>query len=276
MEKLLTLFLSLLLLQPCNAQNKTLDCSSQHVQDSLVDKYLEKGAYRYETNGLKRQLYYDSLIAICPNIAKVYRQRAIPYIKSGDYGKAFQLEDKAVELDPKSWLDYRAFLKCIFSKDYEGAIIDFDEAEKLSPNNFVMDHSYWFYKGLCYLELKQYDQSKKCLLQDVWLQTKGDTTRTAHYNSYLYLGILHLEMKQFAEAEFYLKKTLKQFSKLPDANFYLAMTYKAVNKEEYRKFLGAAHAAVLSGFKQNEDNEFYAYYPYQITRFEIEEELKKE
>lgn len=271
------LFLSLALLQPCTAQTKMLDCNSKRVQDSLMDKYLEKGAYQYGANSLKRQLYYDSLIAICPNIAQVYRERAIPYVKSGNYGRAFALEDKAVELDPKSWLDYRAFLKCIFTKDYEGAIIDFDEAEKLAPDNFVMDHSYWFYKGLCYLELKQYEASKKCLLRDVWLQTKDDTTqRKAHYNSYLYLGILHLEMKQFAQAELYLKKTLQQFSKLPDANFYLAMTYKAVNNQEYRKFLGAAHAAVMSGFKQNEDNEFYAYYPYQITLFEIEEELSKE
>lgn len=276
MEKLLILFLSIILLQPCIAQSKIIDCNDKSVQDSL-NQYFQKNAWKLGYNHPNWQKYCDSVLAVCPNNANMYREKAIPYIKGGDYEKAFLLEDKAVELDPKKWLDYRAFLKCIFSKDYEGAIIDFDNAEKLSPNSFVMDHSYSFYKGISYLELRQYDEAEKCLVKDISLQTKGDSSITAHYNSYLYLGIVYFEKKKFAEAEFYLKKSLDGYSQLPDANFYLALTYKAVgNIIESKRLLDVAQTASRNGYKQNEDNEAYAYYPHQITLYEIEEELKKE
>ncbi|MFN3382080.1 MAG: hypothetical protein ACK41O_21680, partial [Runella zeae] len=156
MAKSSLLFLSLFYFQIiCLGQNsRIIDCSSKQVQDSLVEHYIDNGAEKFGYNHPKWQVYLDSLISICPNIARAYHQKALPYIKNGDYGSAFPLEDKAVQYDPERWLSYRAFLKCIFSKDYKGAIIDFDLAQKIAPHIFVMDHSYSFYKGLCYLELK--------------------------------------------------------------------------------------------------------------------------
>ena len=273
MEKLLTLFLSIVLLQNSFGQNQ-LDCNNKQFQDSLITKYLDKGAYKFGYNHPNWQVYCDSILAICPNIARVYQQKALPYIKSGDFAKAFPLEDKAAQLDPKRYLDYKAFLKCLFSKDYEGSIKDFEEAERLNPNNFVMDHSYWFYQGLCYLELKNYVQAEKCLKKDILLQTQGDSTIKAHYNSYLYLGIICLETKRYADAQSNFEETLKQYSQLPDAHFYMAMIHKELgNAKEKRHFLENAREFASKGYRQNEDQEIYSNYPHQITLYEIEEEL---
>lgn len=276
MEKLLILFLSIFISQNCLGQTQTIDCFNTNIQDSLVTRYMNNGAFKYGYNHPKWGIYCDSLIAICPNIALPYREKAIPYIKSGDFGKAFPLEDRAVEIEPKKWLDYRAFLKCIFSKDYNGAIQDFEIAQKQSPNGFIMDHSYQFYLGLCYLELKDLDNAEENLKKDILIQTKGDTALKAHFNSYLYLGIIYLEKQNYKNAELFLQESLKQFSQMPDANYYLAMTYKALGKQtEKRKYIEIAQATIKRGLGLSEDNEIYTNYPHQITIYEIEKELNE-
>ena len=198
MAKSLILFLNFLFVAAfcfCQSiQNKSAacDCNNKNVKDSLVEKYLDNGAEKYSYNGPQWQLYCDSLIAICPNIAQAYQLKAIPYIKYGDYAKAFPLEDKAVELEPKSFTAYRGFLKCIFTKDYEGAIIDFKNAQLLTPNSYEMDHTYPFYEGLCNLELGNYSLAEENFKKDFFIQTGGNIEKQSriHFNSFLYMGII--------------------------------------------------------------------------------------
>lgn len=253
------------------------DCSSKRVQDSLVVKYLDNGAEKYNYNGPEWQLYCDSLISICPNISEAYQHKAIPYIKYGDYAKAFALENKAVEHDPARWTAYRGFLKCIFTKDYEGALVDFKEAQRLTPNSYEMDHTYFFYQALCNLELGNYKLAEENFKQDAIVQQEGktDTIDRVHYNSYMYRGILYYELNRNSEAKACLLKSIKIYPQLPEANYYLAMIFKKEkNDTERKKYLELARAAKLAGYSISEDNIFYAYYPHQITLYEINQELK--
>jgi tetratricopeptide (TPR) repeat protein len=256
------------------------DCSSTRVQDSLVEKYFDNGAQKIPGmyNNPSWQLYCDSIIALCPNIAYAYRQKGIPYIKNGEYEKTFSLYEKMVELDPKAWTAYRGFCKCIFTKDYEGAIIDFQKAQQLLPNGFEMDHSYLFYEGLCNLELGNYSKAEENLKQDISIQTKGNPSNTEdiHFNTLLYVGILYYEMKENEKAKDYLLKCLNRYKELPDANYYLALVYgREGNAELKNKYLQIAKETKSQGYGTNEDNVYYAYYPHQITLYEIEKELHK-
>lgn len=254
------------------------DCSSKKVRDRLSEKYLTNGVEKYSYNGAEWQLYCDSLIALCPNIATAYQLKAIPYIKYGEYAKAFLLEDKAVELEPKNWTAYRGFLKCIFTKDYEGAIIDFQNAQRLTPNSYEMDHTYLFYEGLCNLELGNYSMAEENFKKDIFIQSGGDIKKqtTVHFNSFLYIGILYYEMKNNDKAKEYLQKCLAIYKEHPDANYYLALLYKSENNNELKNFyLLIAKQSKLKGFGLNEDNVYYAYYPHQITLYEINKELEK-
>jgi tetratricopeptide (TPR) repeat protein len=251
-------------------------CGEKAFQDSLQVHFMDKAWKEYGAyNNPKWQIYYDSLIALCPNMANAYREKAIPYIKNGEYAKAMPLEDKAVMLDPKAFTAYRGFLKCIFTKDYEGALVDFEQAEKLSPGGFEMDHTYPFYQGLCYLMLKDYPQAEKQFKKDVQIQIGNDKQRKSHHLTSLYLGILYLEMKKYTEAEKYLKSAITAYSQFSDAHFYLGLVYK----KTARKSLATSHlqqalSAVKQGYGINEDNVIYAYYPYQITAYEVEQALK--
>lgn len=250
------------------------DCTSKKIQDSLIAKYIDNGAEKNDYNSPMWQAYCDSLIKICPNIAVSYQLKAIPFIKMGDYATAFPLEDKAVELAPKEFTAYRGFLKCIFTKDYEAAIIDFQKAQKLTPNNYEMDHTYPFYEGLCNLELREYDKAEQNFKQDILIQTGGDQTKNIHFNSLLYIGILYYEMQKDEKAKEYLLKCLLQYKDLPDANYYLALIYKREKNIDFQnKYLQIAKQAKEKGYSLNEDNVYYVYYPHQITLYEIDKAL---
>ena len=282
MVKSFVLFLNFLMIASfCSCQqtepNKvTCDCTSKEVRDSLVEKYLDNLVQRVSYNTPQWQMYCDSVIAICPNIANAYELKAIPYIKYGDYAKAFPLEDKAVELAPKEFTAYRGFLKCIFTKDYEGAIVDFQKAQQLVPNSFEMDHTYFFYEGLCNFELGHYLKAEENFKKDIWNQTGGYTTKTVHYNSLFYLGVLYYEMKSYPLAKKYLLNCISIYQQHPEANYYLAMVFMKTKKYLLgKKYLEISKQAFKDGYNLIEDNIYYANYPHQITPYEVEQALKR-
>lgn len=280
MGKLLILFLSFFLAclsgysQKINIAGNSCDCTNKKVRDSLFGKYLEHLDEKYSYNSPAWQRYCDSVISICPNIAVAYQLKAIPFIKYGEYEKAFVLEDKAVELAPKEFTAYRGFLKCIFTKDYEGALVDFKKAQELVPNSYEMDHTYFFYQGLCYLELGDYVKCEKILRQDIFLQNNGDSSKTVHFNSLLYLGILYYEMKNFTLAEENLLKCIKIYNNHPDANFYLGLVFGAMGNDSSKsKYLHIAKEALVKKYSFGEDNVFYTNYPHQIRLYEVEKAI---
>jgi tetratricopeptide (TPR) repeat protein len=252
------------------------DCAAKSVRDSLVVRFLDAAEeLPHMYNNPIWEYYCDSVIAACPDIALAYRQKAIPFIKNGEYEKAFALNDKAVLLDPKEWTAYRGFLKCIFTKDYEGAIPDFQKAQELIPNGFEMDHTYLFYEGLCNLELGNYKKAEENFKKDLLIQKINDKEGNGHFNSLLYMGVLYYEMKENAKAKEYLQMCLSSYKELPDANYYLGLVYKRENNIQLsKKYFQIAKQSRLEGYGLNEDNLYYVYYPHQITLHEINEELK--
>lgn len=281
MEKSLRLFLSLSLLGASRAgycqsgAATTPACGSQQAQDSLITKYLINGAHRYGYLHPNWARYCDSLIAICPTIAYAYQQKAIPLIKDGQYEAAFALENKAAELDPNQYLAYRGFLKCIFTKDYAGAVSDFQQVARLKPNGREMDHTYPFFEGLCHLELGDYPQAEADFAQDMRLQREADSQSEVHYNTLFYVGVLYVVMKNDKLAHAYLARCLQAYPQHPEANYYLALLHrKQGNHELAKRHLNLAQQALTKGYTLNEDNTYYANYPRQITAYEVGQALR--
>ena len=283
MAKSWPLFLSLLALarlghaqQPAGPKAAAGDCNSKAYQDTLVARYLDRGAHRVSYLSPQWGQYCDSLIAACPNIAYAYQQKAMPLIKCGDYAQAMPLVDKAVALDADHWLAYRGFLKCIFTKDYGGALIDFRRVVQLKPNGREMDHTYAFFAGLCNLELGNYTQAAADFGEDMRQQSGADGRGEIHFNTLLYAGLVALRQQQYPPAQAYLARCLQAYAQHPEGNYYLALAYQAQrNNELARQHLEAAQRALISGYRLNEDNIFYANYPGQITEFEIAQAMRK-
>jgi tetratricopeptide (TPR) repeat protein len=274
------LFLSFLILLGTGSGSPVLgqNCNDKKIQDSLIRRYIDNGAEKlpYHYNNPAWDSYFDSLLAICPQIASAYQLKAVPAIKNGEYQKAFALNDVAARLDPQQFLSYRGFLKCIFTKDYTGAIADFSKANQITPGGAEMDHSFYFYLGLCYLELGEYQQATKNFNEDIFFQNRGDSTKEVHFNSLLYMGIVKWENNEPDSAKMYLVRSLRVYRELPEANYYLAMIYKKENNILLeKKYLDIAQHSLVSGYSMNEDNVFYANYPHQITLYEIKEAISE-
>lgn len=250
------------------------DCASRAYQDSLVARYLDRGAERVGYLDPRWAQYCDSVILRCPGIAQAYQLKAVPLIKDGKYAAAFALEDQAVRLDPRRWLAYRGFLKCIFTKDYRGAIADFQAAEKRKPRSREMDHTYPFWLGVCHLELGELQAAEAAFARDRQQQLGPGGEGSVHFNSLLYAGIVRYEARRYAPAAVLLRQCLQQYARHPEANFYLALTLRAQgHPAEAARYLQLAAAALAAGYRLNEDNLPYANYPHQITAYEVQQAL---
>lgn len=282
MGKSWPLFLSLLALarlghcqQPAATNVPAGDCGSKAYQDTLIARYLDRGADRVGALSLQWGQYCDSLIAACPNIAYAYQQKAMPLIICGEYAKAFPLVDKAVALDANRWLAYRGFLKCIFTKDYTGALADFQRVAKLKPNGREQDHTYSFFEGTCELELGHYQRAEAAFARDMALQRGADGQGEIHFNTLFYAGVVAARRKQYAQGQAYLQQCLKAYSQHPEANYYLALLYQTQGQTALaRQHLEAAQRALIGGYRLNEDNIFYANHPEQITEYEVTQALR--
>lgn len=249
------------------------DCANSRVEDSLVMRYISNGAQRSRVSYMdpKWQLYCDSILMVCSDVAEAYQLKAIPFLKYGDMLNAMPLLDKAVFYDTLQFLPYRAFIKCIFAKDYTGAIEDFEESTRRAGNAGVMDHSFAFYLGLCYLESGKPTEAVRYFAEDVKTQQTRTGSSDAHFNSWLYQGIALLDLHQLDSAKASLAKCLAIYPQHPDGNYYIAIVHKTLGQhDDALRYTRAARSALKARYSMNEDNLYYVYYPRQITLYEVE------
>jgi tetratricopeptide (TPR) repeat protein len=266
MKSLRNLALALFLISAlcCSAQKnykKTVNAT-----DSTRIKTLFGKAFQCELYDPERQLYLDSIIQIQPNNAYAWQQKAMPLFKQKKYEAGMKYLDLAVQYDKTyKWLEYRAFLKCIFQKNYTAAITDLRAAEKRNPGGIVMDHSYDFYMGLCFLQLTRNDSAEKYIRKSI--QSGITRVKEGHHLEYLYLGITLMEMQNYEEALTVLDRTIKLYPRFADAKFYKAKCLlKTGRQKESIALLKEADADLKAGYTINEDNVVYEDYPYQVKK----------
>lgn len=233
--------------------------------DQVIDKYLKNGAWRYNAFSREWQQYIDSALAINPNIAYLYQQKAMPLFKQQKHEIAMPILDKAVALDPGRYIDYRAYMKCIFSKQYGDAICDFEESKRIKgENGFVMDHSYNFFIGVCYLQLNEFKKAIPFFNSSIeHTRKKGD--KWVHHVDLLYMGIAHQQLGQHAKALEYFDWALKNYPEFSDAEYYKVISlWKTGKRKQAENLLTAAQEHFKKGKTFTEPGSPYEFHPYQI------------
>ncbi|MCE6987528.1 tetratricopeptide repeat protein [Dyadobacter sp. CY323] len=265
--KIILIVLILCTSVPIFAQN-AVDCSQKQVQDSLFNTYSKK-AHEFSLNDKEWVQIYDSLISICPNISEAYQERGLAYLVSGDTSQLFANIDKAAELDRTRWLPYRGYLHCIYAKNYQKAITDFEEAEKLMPNAFTMDHSFSFYLAMAHTGLGNFEKAETYFLKDIATQKRGTGQNDIHYNTLLYFGIMHFLNNELDKSETRLRECLQLYEQHPTANYYMALIMKATGNKQQAAFFEKAKQYSQEGYKINEPNSYLVPYPYQVSMADL-------
>ena len=248
-------------------QSSEISETKKKCQDAIIEEFVtncaKKHIYNYQMtewqNCLDEGLKKDSTIAY------LWQQKAMPYFKARKYEVGMQYVDKAVEYDRERWQSYRAFIKCIFAKTYQEAINDFEDCKKRFGNNYVMDHTYDFYIGLCYLQLNEYDKAEKLFANYVNEMFKKNGESWVHPTALFYHGISKYEQKKWEEAIIEFDKALKIYPNLSDAKYYKSVCLLHIGRQEEAVALkNEAIQDGKSGRTINEDNTIYETYPYQI------------
>lgn len=229
MERFQKYYLSLIFLAVYSQISAQVNCSI--FTEENCRKACEISNQAGEFQGLSlSQLAFDKAIEICPTYDDAYFEKSVPYLKTGDFVTWKALIDKAVELNPKEHLGYRAWCKYQFLRDYKGAIADFDELEKYYPENIGHskngDYNLYVVKAFCYSALNQKEKA---------IQILDNLFKTKDYNFGLYdhyqLGVTYFELNQYDKA---LENFEKQ-SKVYDfaENIYFKSKVSKIRNKDY-------------------------------------------
>ncbi|WP_445710766.1 tetratricopeptide repeat protein [Flavobacterium sp.] len=266
MTKLLITLLSFCFIQ-CQGQTKKNETDEEKKtrQEAIIKEHVYDCADKihYTTQMYEYQKCLDEGIKKDSTIAYLWQQKAMPYYKARKYSVGKPFLDKAVQYDEKRWLSYRAFMKCIFSKDYKGVIEDFETCIKKYGNSYEMDHTYSFYIGLSYLQLNEFEKAAKIFKQDI--EEQSQRLGEGHFLDLFYYGISKYEQQKWEEAIVQFDKSLQQYPEFSDAEFYKAICLMRMGKkEEASLLLVKAKKDVEKGYTINEDNAIYETYPYKV------------
>jgi tetratricopeptide (TPR) repeat protein len=215
----------------------------------------------------QRDKYLDSALAIMPWNAYWWQQKSNPIVKLRKYELAIEYLDSAVKYAPEQYLGYRAYTRCIHAKHYRQALREFDEATSLNEATGVMDHSYNFYKGLCHLQLNQFDSAGHMIgLSIAALEKKLGKTWVSP-TEYFYMGIVEYEKENYAAAIEQFDNALVSYHNFADAKYYKALCLdKQKRKGEAVALLQEADKDFKAGGTINEDAAIYERFPYQVNQ----------
>lgn len=260
-----------LLVSACNSKVKNdipskPETYSVFEKDSIVDDVVYSLG-RYRLNSEERRKALDSAIAKYPTIANLYQQRAMPLYKEDkdEVGHPFLV--KAAELDPQAYLDYKGFMECIFSKNYEIAITDFEKYLEMFGKGYVMDHTYYFYIGISYLQLNEFEKAKIYLDKSIAQMETGSGREWVHHLDLMYLGIANMELEDCKNAIKAFDEALSKYPSFGDVKYYKTIClYKLGKSKEAQEMFEEAKEEISKGNTINEDNVIYERYPYQVRK----------
>ncbi|MXN92063.1 tetratricopeptide repeat protein [Flavobacterium sp. Sd200] len=233
-------------------------------QGAIIEEYATNCAQKHPLYSNEWQECLDAGLKKDSTIAYLWQQKAMPLFKQRKYELGMSFIDRAVQYDRNEYQDYRAFIKCIFSKQYQEAINDFTDCKNRYGNRFVMDHNYDFYISLCLLQLNRFAEAEILLKQYVNdMSKKGE--EWVHATALFYYGVAVMEQKRYDEAIGIFDRALKNYAEFSDVKYYKAMCYfYSGKKDEASDWYKQAQADFKNGYTINEDNVVYETYPYQV------------
>lgn len=232
-------------------------------------KEVEETRYYHQFSKEYQQILDESL-QIDPTYADAYRYKSVAYLKSGDFITWKKLIDKAVKFDPKDNLGYRGWCRYQFFRDYEGAIKDIEELERIVDYDIGYcqngDYHLNIVKALCYKGIGNFDTAIEIIEKQ--LASKKYTPEL--YDHY-HLGILYFEKQQYKKALDCFQKQKKE-NDVGDNEYYLGLTYRKLNeRKKYALSLLKAKELYTDGFYMRDN---YTHQSDKVYLLDIEKELQ--
>jgi tetratricopeptide (TPR) repeat protein len=240
--------------------------SQKEKQGSVIEKYVRNGAYKYHYTQQQWMDYIDSALAVDSTIALLWHHKALPYWKTRKYALAVACYDKAVQYDRRRYLGRRGFLKCVFQKDYEGAIPDMEAAMKEFGYGYENGHSYPFYIALCHLQLGRFEKAREVLQADFDKITVEQGEDAIGYLERFYMGIIYYELRNYDRGILWFNLSMQKYERFSDAKYYKALClYQEGDIPLAKEMATIAKADYDKGYSFAEDSSFYEPDAYKVN-----------
>lgn len=206
-----------------------------------------------------------------PNSAELWRELGAPNVKRGFAEQTWLYYGKVVELDARGWQGWRGYLMLYFYRDYENALKDFDATDTLTPN--FVDHpqstSVDFMRGICYLQLGNYDKALSYLKAHIESEIKVVGEAYIDSKTFLYQGIALYKKGLHEEAIAALRRGLHNADgRNADLWYWVAkIALEQGRTAEAAEAIENAEARYQEGYYNYRDyvEEFYQTYPADIS-----------
>ena len=175
----------------------------------------------------RSQQYFDEVLALCPTFAPAWREKAVPYLKQGDFGTWKRLIDHAVQLQPAQNLGYRGWCRFEFLHDYAGAEADLTRLLGLTKGNpgFSGNGDYDLRIVLALCKREQGDPNGALVIFNQCIAANETQHRIGLYD-YLHRGVTRLRQGDVAGALLDLQRQRQQIKQLADTEYYLGLVYQ--------------------------------------------------
>lgn len=264
MEKFQRYYLSFLLLIVYTNTIAQVNCNA--VEGENCKKACEQYNWASDRQGSREsQEAFDKAIDLCPDFSNSYMEKAVPYLKNGDFVTWRILIDKAVALNPKMHLGYRGWCKFQFLRDYSGAVQDLEELKKYYPEDLGRslngDYHLDVVRAMSYSALGQ--KEKAAGIIENLLASKGYFK--GMYDRYQ-LGVTYFELGRYDKALENFEKQSKEY------NFAENIYFKSkVSKIRNKDYLDLKTLALKTYDEGKTMKDVYIHHFNKIYRKQIEE-----
>jgi tetratricopeptide (TPR) repeat protein len=195
----------------------------------------------YEGKKLKQgsresQIMFDSILKLNPNYDWAYMEKSVAYLKRGFIVEGLKLLDKAVEIEPRYNLTYRAYWH-FQNRNYKLCIRDLERYYQL-PNAFIYELTPGGDKDMRLLLAMSYAKEGDLAKG---IETVENCIKSYQREmdfglvDYHILGMLYVKNKQYKKALETFDKQLKMTADYPDTYYYMGLAYKALKKPKQAK-----------------------------------------
>lgn len=198
-------------------------------------------AVQFKQGSRESLLLFDSAISVNPDYAWAYYEKSITFLKRGHLTRGMRLLNKAVELDPLSYLTYRAywffqhksFAYC--RADLERFYAMEDAYQQNTPGG-ALDMR--IVLGITHAHTG--DVSKAIELVNAVINAYPSEDYAGPYDFHTQ-GVLYLKNRQYAEAKVSLLKSINRNEQFADTYYYLALVAEeSGRREEATNYLNEA------------------------------------
>jgi len=162
-------------------------------------------------------------------------------------------------------LGYKAYCWLYFYRDYKTALADIDKYDALTPDfvDYPQSTSVDYMRGICYLQLDDYDNAIKYLDKHITMEVKDVGAKYIASLNYLLLGMAYHKQGNYAEADSIYNIGLVHNANASDLHFYKAQNLFSMGKNnEASDALDSAQDWFNKGAKNGRPyvEEFYEIY----------------